>query len=355
MLGYVAIVLVQVVMADLHWALPKWRALQHWALNSISMFVLAIFLLDNAMRSIRNLSLIAACLAVSGNSPRAVAWNPLGHAVVGEIAWQELDPNQRVKITDILKRHPRFGEDFVKLLPAELSDRWIFWQAGNWPDVVREIPEDVRPLYNRPTWHYVNFPFFVGPERPVEFNRAKLPTPPEDNWNIYQAMKHNLDVLRSDAPPQEKAVAYCWLLHLVGDMHQPLHSLALVSDRFPAGDNGGNLILVVNEKENLHWLWDSLLGELQTQNDVLSTYQRLKADAKLWDVDTSGTYVDWIAESRKIAESFVYSPEILEAQQQPGEMPPVQLSKEYLREAGAIARARVVAAGLRLATLLKSL
>ena len=276
----------------------------------------------------------------------------MGHKVVGEIAWQQLPPETRKTIADTIKRHPRFAEDFAPEMPADETDRWIFWQAGFWPDIARGIPEEVREQYNHPTWHYVDHPIFLGPERPVDFNLATTPSGPDKNWNVYQATQHSLDILHSDASPQEKAVTYCWLFHLVGDMHQPLHSVALVCDRFPTGDKGASILKVANEKENLHAIWDCLLGDEHKRSDVLRAYHWLKADPSLWNVDTTGTVEDWIAESRELAKTSTYSPEILEAVQRPGEMSPVRLSEDYLEQAEGIARARVVAAGLRLAVLL---
>jgi hypothetical protein len=298
-------------------------------------------------------ALLAACLATSADCPRAAAWNPLGHKVVCEIAWQQLDPQTRTQIADTLKRHPRFAEDFAPELPAEDADRWIFWQAGFWPDIARDIPEDVRDRYNHPTWHYVNHPLFLGPERAVDFNLTTTPQEPRDNWNLYQSTQHSLDVIHSDAPPTEKAVAYCWLFHLVGDMHLPLHTVSLVSDHFPTGDKGGSILKVLNKKEDLHSLWDCLLGDEHDRNDVLAAYQKLKADPGLWNVDTSGDFKDWMLESRVLAESLTYSPEILAEVQQSQPHVPIPLSEDYLQRAGAAARARVVAAGLRLATLLE--
>ena len=202
--------------------------------------------------------------------PPAAAWNPLGHKVVCEIAWQQLEPETRKQIADTLKRHPRFAEDFAPQMPAEETDRWIFWQAGFWPDIARGIPEEVRDQYNKPTWHYVDHPVFLGPERPVDFNLDTAPSGSDANWNVYQATRHSSEIIKSDAPPQEKAVAYCWLFHLVGDMHQPLHCVALVCDRFPTGDKGGSILKVVHEKEDLHSLWDCLLGNEHTRGDKRS-------------------------------------------------------------------------------------
>ncbi len=297
---------------------------------------------------------LASLLALGACCRPAAAWNPLGHKVVCEIAWQQLQAETRKKIADTIRRHPRFAEDFAPEMPAEETDRWIFWQAGIWPDIARGIPEEVRDQYNHPTWHYVDHPIFLGPERPVDFNLATTPSGSDENWNVYQATQHSLDIIHSDAPPREKAVAYCWLFHLVGDMHQPLHAVALVCDRFPTGDKGGSILMVADEKETLHAIWDCLLGDEHKRNDVLRVYHWLKADPSLWNANTTGTVEDWIAESRELARTSTYSPEILEALQRPGEIPPVRLSENYLNEAGSIARTRIVAAGLRLAVLLEA-
>jgi hypothetical protein len=69
-------------------------------------------------------------------------------------------------------------------------------------------------------------------------------------------------------------------------------------------------------------------------------------------VDTTSDVQAWIAESHELARSFAYDPIILAAVEQPGELAPIELPESYVREAGAHARRRVVAAGLRLAVLL---
>lgn len=49
----------------------------------------------------------------------ALALNAIGHKVVSEIAWQQLDAYQRKQTVDTIKRHPRFAQDFAKDMPAE--------------------------------------------------------------------------------------------------------------------------------------------------------------------------------------------------------------------------------------------
>ena len=282
----------------------------------------------------------------------AFAWNALGHKVVCKIAWDSIDSETQDEIVAAIRRHPRYDQDFAKDLPATDNAELIFLHAGTWPDIARGIRGPDREKFDHPIWHYVNFPVTIG-EYPAP--KTNTSTDPADNksvaWNVSQATKVSLAAIHGDAPPQQKAVAYCWLFHLVGDMHQPLHSVALFSERFPRGDRGGNSIRLVRG-DNLHSLWDNLLGRSHKLNDVKRAVAELRSRSELWEIDTTGSVDDWIAESRELAESFVYCPEVIEAVEQPGEFQPVLLSDDYLREAGDHARARIVAAGLRLGALL---
>src|SRR5436190_22524595 len=93
----------------------------------------------------------------------AQAWSSLGHKAVAEIAWQQLEPGERQAIVDILRRHPRFAEDFQTKMEdsaakgdKETQDHWIFQNAATWPDEIRKNKE-----YDRPKWHYIDMPFYV--------------------------------------------------------------------------------------------------------------------------------------------------------------------------------------------------
>ena len=288
---------------------------------------------------------------------QAHAWNALGHRVVADIAWQQLEPKQRHEIVATLRRHPRFDDDFAKKMPADVDeDRWIFQQAAVWPDIARGLQGDDRATYDHPTWHYVNFPLFIGGERPLlDVNlSSECPTQLDDSkWNVAQAVKHAISALESDAPPSDKALAYCWLLHLVGDLHQPMHSTAIFSQRFPSGDRGGNLIPVV-QGGNLHSLWDGLLGRADKPNDVRRVVAELEGNQSIWEVDVGKDVAEWIAESHELAKTFAYSPEVISAVEEEGELQRINLPETYLQEAGRQARPRVVAAGLRVGGLLRT-
>jgi hypothetical protein len=127
-----------------------------------------------------------------------------------------------------------------------------------------------------------------------------------------------------------------------------MHLTALVCNRFPEGDRGGNSIPV--QGDNLHALWDNFLGRQHKPNDVKREVAELKARPELWKID-DGDVDTWIKESHELAR-LAYCPEILEAVQQPGELEKIRLPVSYLKTSGEYARQRVVAAGLRLSVLL---
>ena len=303
----------------------------------------------------RAILVIVCCLFAS----RSFAWNALGHKVVAEIAWQQLDEPTRQQIVDTLRRHPRFAEDFEKKMPADVEsadkatqDHWTFQQAATWPDMARKTQ------YDQPTWHYINVPFFLDGERRVSFNLSTdypMATVQADG-NIIQATKHCLALIAApDAAIDARALAYAWLIHLVGDMHQPLHSTALVCNYFPKGDEGGNKIPVV-QGHNLHSLWDGLLGTRSQMRDVDREVARLKEQQEFWNIDTKLDISGWINESHDAAASVVYDQAILQVIRNatPGEkLEPISLDEDYLKAAGQLARRRMVAAGLRLGALLK--
>jgi hypothetical protein len=317
---------------------------------------------------------LAALLAISGWPLSAFAWNNLGHKVVAEIAWRQLDPSTRQEVVETLRRHPRFDIDFAAKVEDEAAkgdkatqDRWIFQHAATWPDIARGLKGQERQTYNRPEWHYIDLPLYLNPSDRKAFGNnlpvnisLKYPSPIErEHYNVVQAIAYARQTLAGRAGPDVKAVAYCWLFHLVGDLHQPLHSTALFSmEHFPKGDKGGNEIPLTRGR-NLHSLWDGLLGSQYYTRNVDKAVTELSDRERYGDVwNFARRETDprkWAAESHKLATSFVYDDLILKAVRgTPPEqkIEPIMLSDAYLKEAGDRARRRVIAAGLRLGVLL---
>ena len=113
------------------------------------------------MTVIRACFLALALVALLPLAPSNVgAWSAGGHRIIANIAYDRLDVKTRNKIVQILRKHPRFQQEFAKRKPAWIrnapaadQDRWIFLQASIWPDLIR----CKSPLDN-PTWHYIKLP-----------------------------------------------------------------------------------------------------------------------------------------------------------------------------------------------------
>jgi hypothetical protein len=185
----------------------------------------------------------------------AHAWDAVGHQVIARIAWETMSPQARAAAAAILSNAPE-GSGLLEMVPArgkaEARRRAFFVEASTWPDVVRSdrFPER-RSLYHRSNWHYVNYFFEDTPQGPRD-RPDLLP----DSLNAVE----RLGVLeRTVADPRrpsaQRAVELAWVLHLVGDLHQPLHTVARVTETEPRGDQGGNLFRL-DGRNTLHGYWD---------------------------------------------------------------------------------------------------
>jgi hypothetical protein len=151
------------------------------------------------------------------------------------------------------------------------------------------------------------------------------------------------------------------VLHLVGDLHQPLHASGLYSAaRFSDtdGDRGGNEIAVagVDGARNLHAVWDNLLGDSFFLPALIKNAAELdkRRNDELADVKELPA---WMEESYAVARDAAYAEEVLKVVRQGEQRPDLQLravvlSEPYLKEAAAIARERIALAGARLAGML---
>lgn len=304
----------------------------------------------------------------------AWSWWDAGHKIVAAIAFRQLTAEEQQAVFEMLKAHPRWQDDFAEWMPEILADaseqaEWSFMQSAIWPDLARDFEEAEKSRFHHGTWHYVNIPVFLtDADRVTLAGNLKLnvatepPTEPQEGMNIIQTLRVARQLLADPAtPPDTRAIMLTWLFHLVGDSHQPMHSSTVVSQRlFPEGCRGGNSIKT-KQRENLHSLWDSLPGEKlgyrQARNEALRllTDADLKAGGEL--AATALDPVDWIRESRAAAEAVALGPEVLtplRAAEKLGEpVPTIVLTDDYLREAGLVARRRVIESGYRLGAVLK--
>ena len=200
------------------------------------------------------------------------AWNRAGHMVIASLAYRELALNHPVKLKQwvkILKKHPKFVELWKPILnelaPADRNEA-LFLLAARWPDDAREPA--LKPVFHRRVWHFADHALKLN-GTPASVPNGIIPSPPEPGdqdegfHNLLEALTHNLQVIEGTEVASKKAIALCWVLHLVGDMHQPLHMTTRYSALFPQGDRGGNSSHVVvppsHASLNYHSFWDGLI------------------------------------------------------------------------------------------------
>jgi hypothetical protein len=191
-----------------------------------------------------------------------LAWNKAGHMVSGAIAYADLkqtSPQSLEQVVALLTTHPQFETTWKpKLTQAfvapEDRDLYLFMLAARWPDDIRG-----NPAFHHGAWHYINVPYKPSGQ-PASVQTVE--PPPENVLSAYQA---NLDIVRGTAPG-DRAVALCWVFHLLGDVHQPLHAVALFTTQFPApeGDRGGTRFYIrvtptTRTTISLHEFWDDLI------------------------------------------------------------------------------------------------
>ena len=133
--------------------------------------------------------------------------------------------------------------------------------------------------------------------------------PLRQNLNSVQALRGNLLIWHDEsASNANRAVALCWILHIVGDMHQPLHNVALFSKPyFPNGDRGGNDISVLegDQTKNLHWWWDGLPNEMEDLSPSARTLRTIQSET----VDDAAID-EWLHHHARLAEMFVYPDDV---------------------------------------------
>lgn len=281
------------------------------------------------------------------------AWNATGHRTIADIAWENMTPRARARAVELLLHAPPLT-GLAGLRPAAgpdaRRDRALFMNAATWPDLIRDarLPAHV---YNRPTWHYADFYWDVVNGRPHD-----IPGTGPDSVNA----GHEIDALRAaladpDVPDTAKAVDLAWILHLVGDIHQPLHASSRVTPQepLPHGDKGGN-DFHLDGRLNLHWFWDSILDETipRTAGEDSITYATRIAGrivaahplASMQPAADSQQVSVWERESLLTAQHQVYDGIVR------GSAP----SAAYEQAALATAEARMALAGYRLAALLNA-
>jgi S1/P1 Nuclease len=179
----------------------------------------------------------------------------LSAAITYQILVQENPPTIE-KVKAALEKHPWYANQWnarFQDVPIAERDLLLFMLAARWPDDIRSQDK----VLNRPSWHYINLPF--TPEGQPTDVQIREPEP----VNILTAMAENESMVKKENNAERRAVALAWLFHLVGDIHQPLHTAQLSTVEYPNGDRGGNEVCVkvtqARQPMDLHRFWDGVI------------------------------------------------------------------------------------------------
>lgn len=260
----------------------------------------------------------------------AFAWWDVGHKLVAKIAYSKLKPEVKTQV-----------DKLVAVLAKDYPSMADFSDMAAWPDELRE-----QQIEAYTHWHYI--------DTMISLDGTPITTAPDtDNadWAITQIEPV---VKNANANPSERARFLAFLVHIVGDLHQPLHNVSLVSKNHPEGDEGGNLYTILDPNDasktmGLHTLWDGNNGEFANEKHpdiakiyttIISQYPESYFGTKVHDLSPD----HWTQEGIKLSKDTVYTTK-------ENETPDAQ----YLSSMNKIAYQQIALAGYRLANLLNTL
>lgn len=240
------------------------------------------------------------------------AYGRVGHAVIGEIADDRLTPEAKTRI-------------------GELLDGKTLADVASWADEIRSDRRATAPF------HYMNFP--------KEMDRPEQEHLELEQGTIYMAIVHYTDVLANpNASKEQKQEALKFVVHFIGDLHQPLH-VGLQEDL------GGNRVrgFFFDDATNLHRIWDSSIIEKEygstTPKNIETMIIMETAPETIDGYGASMDLLDWIADSRKVMNDGVYPAE---------ETDSFRFAEDYQAKHLPASKQQLIKGGVRLAATLNA-
>jgi len=278
------------------------------------------------------------------------------------VAWTKMTPGARCRATLLLQSNPEYSRGLQN--PTHIDPAAaLFVNAATWPDRIKAtgsgfiddgddavhvgaaaaLNQGLSDLRKHKYWHFVDNPVPLGPGHP----------PPAVNAVERVALFANT-INNRHTPIPLKAYDLAWLIHLVGDLHQPLHTTSQFGPAFAHGsDAGGNNIAVVfTGYQELHGFWDGTPGDQRDNMHVLA--DSVGAASHLPSPPVAAANVTnpqkWANESYQLALSRAFiAPIVLQS------AGPFTLTSTYASGARTVGRDQVALGGVRLAHLLNAI
>ncbi|MDB5706476.1 MAG: hypothetical protein JWN66_3592 [Sphingomonas bacterium] len=279
----------------------------------------------------RLLPVIAAVALAATASPAAAYWE-YGHQTIALIARANVKPTTRVAIDRILRQST--------LLDTPTCPAGNIADASVWADCVKTIktPDGKRPFDFAYSWHFQD----VNICQPFDLTEAC-----KDGNCVSAQIERDVKLLRDkNTPAKDRVQALVFLIHFVGDLHQPLHA-------GEKGDKGGNDVKATygtleTPRLNLHSIWDGYLAEraITTGPSLIRRYPAAERAAI-----AAGSVTDWSRESWQVAHDVTYA-SAMKGDPCAPTPPRVVLDEATIQSIVPAARLEVERGGLRLAKLL---
>lgn len=248
------------------------------------------------------------------------AWDHPSHMITAAIAFEEIDrmrPNLVDRMSLMLMKHPDPAPFWVAATDAETGKeraRRMFIEGARWADDSKGTSND------RLSWHTARFPIMAADasQKTKDLVASRGGRPVGD---AIAALELQASVMANpEAGADERALALSWFLHLLGDIHQPLHVTDYYSADYPTGNGAGSLSYVWDPMQDsampLHVLWDSNSLRSTELEDIdryaadfvekypRSIFPQLKAYSGPADFEV------WAREAHQIAVDFIYASDL---------------------------------------------
>ncbi len=297
---------------------------------------------DRSGRRATALALTVFAMSSLGSASPVRAWGDEGHEIVALVADHYLEPAVRARVNSIL------AGDKTHLTPDTHIDH-----EATWADKFRDSDRNTtKARYNRThDWHFVDLEL-SGPDlKSACFGQPPLRGTVAFNGPAEDCVVDKIDQFTAELKDprtsrKERRYALQFILHFVGDVHQPLHA----SDNNDRGGNEETVTAPGLQAGNLHAFWDTRFVALQGSSETAIAAQLISnitdAQRARW---SSGTAADWAMESFDVAKTHSYG--LLPS---PASIHHYALPASYVTDAEAVVARQLSKAGVRLAFVLNN-
>jgi len=300
--------------------------------------------------------------SVAATLTSASAWWDEGHMQIAYVAYKHLDAPIKDKVDALLRVNKDYPKWIVGAADDKIAKTYAFVHAATWADDIKTKEYGyTRDKVDSPTagqnvgyadtnqhayWHF----------KDINFSPDSTPLPPADPVDAVTQIKLMIAALPATSGASDDLRSYdlVWLLHLVGDAHQPLHAAGRFTQAIPGGDAGGNaesVIPATGETVALHAYWDGIFGGYSSPYGAIYDADATDGLAGIVVTKEAAQIIDpekWFQESVARAKQYAYASPVSAGKNA------VLLTRDYETNARNVARGQAALAAARLANILNA-